>query len=395
MKKIGDIANVTKLAGFEYSEYIQGYSTHKKIKDTDMPLFIGKTIRDGKIDQNFDWYISKEISDKLVRSKLDKKALVLPYVGSVGDLAIFDGSYLAHMGSNVAKIEFNTNDYILEFVYYYLKSPYGQRMLLRDIQGAVQKNITMEAIRNVELPNVSLEVQKKIVNIVKPIDDRIDINNKLITEYESLMQNLYDYWFVQFDFPDEKGRPYKSSGGKMTYNKELKREVPEGWGVKNISDLLEVVTGKEDASFSQKDGKYLFFTCSNDTLLCDKPAFNGKAILIAGNGDFNVKYYDGEFNAYQRTYVLLPNDEIYVASIYMSILQTLEKFKKGSNGSIIKFIHKSDVENVKVIIPNKKELLTTLNNYLFAIDKYKKMNNEISKYKNFILPLLLNGQVKI
>ena len=208
-KCLGEIAYITKLAGFEHTNYIQGHCTHTKANETDVPLFIGKTVRDGKIDTDFDWYIPKSISDGLERSKLTKKCLVLPYVGTLGDMAIFDGSYPAHLGSNIAKIELNQDcGYSEEYIYYFLKSPYGQSLLLRDMQGAVQKNITMEAIRKVELPNISIEYQAKVVSALKMLDDKIENNNAVNTELEAMAKTIYDYWFLQFEFPDENGKPY-------------------------------------------------------------------------------------------------------------------------------------------------------------------------------------------
>lgn len=247
--KLGDVSFITKLAGFEHTKYIQGNNTHEKISEDDVPLFIGKTVQNGKIDRNFDWYIPKQISDQLERSKLNKKCLVLPYVGSVGDLAIFDATYDAHLGSNIAKIELACNSgYSEEFIYYFLKSDYGQKVLLRDIQGAIQKNITMKAIRDVSLPDISTQEQDKIVSILKSLDDKIDNNNQINQELEVMAKTLYDYWFVQFDFPDQNGKPYKSSGGKMVYNPELKREIPDGWGVEKLKDFSQYVSEKVDSS---------------------------------------------------------------------------------------------------------------------------------------------------
>ena len=209
------------------------------------------------------------------------------------------------------------------------------------------------------------------------------------------MQTLYQRWFIEFNFPNEEGKPYKSSGGKMVWNEELKQKIPEDWKVLSIKDVLNVITGKEDANFSTKDGKYKFFTCSNDILKCDVPAFNGKAVLIAGNGDFNVKYYDGEFNAYQRTYVLMPEDEKYIGEIYLNAINTINKFKKGSNGSIVKFITKGDVENIKILIPKDNRLLFELNKKLDQIQHFKKENEDLAELRDFLLPMLMNGQINV
>ena len=89
------------------------------------------------------------------------------------------------------------------------------------------------------------EEQKKIANILSAIDDKISLNNQINQELEAMAKTLYDYWFVQFDFPDQNGKPYKSSGGKMVYNTELKREIPEEWGVESVGNLLDKVTKSE------------------------------------------------------------------------------------------------------------------------------------------------------
>lgn len=242
-KTIGDIAFVTKLAGFEHTKYIQGNCIHERKDDSFIPLFIGKTVRDGRIDKNFDWYIPKSIADQLPRSFLKRKCLVLPYVGTIGDLAVFDASYDALLGSNIAKIELNPNcGYSEEFIYYYLKSPRGQTVLLKDEQGGIQKNITMEAIRNVLLPDVDENNQRKIVSVLSALDDKIALNKKMNQKLEAMAKRLYDYWFVQYDFPDKNGHPYKTTGGPMTYNPTLKRDIPAGWEVKKVSDYADLIT---------------------------------------------------------------------------------------------------------------------------------------------------------
>ena len=120
------------------------------------------------------------------------------------------------------------------------------------------------------------------------------------------------------------------------------------------SALTNIVTGKEDANFSSPNGKYNFFTCSSNTLKCDEYAFNASSILIAGNGEFNVKHYTGKFNAYQRTYVLIPDLEYY-ALLYLASMYQIKSFKSAASGSIVKFITKGDIENMKEKI-NEQEI---------------------------------------
>jgi len=211
-----------------------------------------------------------------------------------------------------------------------------------------------------------------------------------------MAKTLYDYWFVQFDFPDQNGKPYKSSGGKIVYNPELKREIPEGWGVTKVGEL-QIATGKRDANFGTENGKYDFWTTANSPIKADEFSFEGKAILIAGNGNFYVNFTEGKFEAYQRTYVIQSEDENMLIFMYMACLQSAEKLRKGSNGSIIKYITIGDVNNI-VSPYNKKvvdEFVRIYSPLIDLIPKNKRQNQELTKLRDWLLPMLMNGQVKV
>jgi type I restriction enzyme S subunit len=211
-EKLENHVFVTKLAGFEHTEYIQNNQTHTKENIDDIPLVQGKNIRHGFFVKNHDWFIRKEISDKLIRSKLNKKCILVPYVGSnLGEVGIFYNDYECHMASNIAKIELIDEYFDIEFLKYYLQSNTGQKYLFQAKQGSSQPNITMEAIRNTLVFNIDKKRQTKIAKTLKIIDDKILNNNRINQELEKLAKTLYDYWFVQFDFPDENNRPNLTS----------------------------------------------------------------------------------------------------------------------------------------------------------------------------------------
>ena len=179
----------------------------------------------------------------------------------------------------------------------------------------------------------------------------------------------------------------------MVYNEQLKREIPTGWDYITTDKIANVITGKEDANISVPNGSYPFFTCSRENLRCATPAFSGKAVLIAGNGEFNVKHYTGEFNAYQRTYVLIPDDEKYYGVLYFAALGKIDLFKAKSNGSIIKFITKSDVESIGVFDCHKTEVYQQINTLIETIENNEFEIASLIKQRNELLPLLMNGQV--
>lgn len=278
------------------------------------------------------------------------------------------------------------------FLYYWIKNNYDQ---LRTLATGVRKNLNSDDIKGFPFPNIELAVQVRIADALSAIDDLIQKNICICTELESMAKTLYDYWFTQFDFPDENGKPYRSSGGEIVWNEQLKREIPMGWAVTTMSALTTVLTGKEDANFSTPNGNYKFFTCAQETIFCDIPAFSGHAVLIAGNGDFNVKHYTGSFNAYQRTYVLIPKESKYYAIMYIVAQQQIQAFKQGSNGSIVKFITKGDVENIPIILPDNDVCLDALNRIFDKIEHCERENDELTKLRDWLLPMLMNGQAAV
>lgn len=174
---INDFAFVTKLAGFEYSEYIA-----PNLKTSGIPLFKGKNVQHGQLVLDFESYIPENISNNLSRSQLLRKCLLTPYVGTIGNIAIFDGSFKAHLGSNVGKIEiFNsdTEKFILEeYLLYYLRSDFGYKELIKYKKATAQESISIDAIRNVIVPLPPIEEQQRIVeklNTILPIIDSMAV----------------------------------------------------------------------------------------------------------------------------------------------------------------------------------------------------------------------------
>lgn len=282
----------------------------------------------------------------------------------------------------------------VEYVYYYLKTQYDS---LRKLSSGVRKNLNSNDIKNykIYIPE-SVSAQKSIVRILMSLDNKISLNNQINQELEAMAKTLYDYWFVQFDFPDQNGKPYKSSGGKMVYHPELKREIPEGWGVARL-DQLQIATGKRDANFGTENGKYDFWTTANSPIKADEFSFEGKAILIAGNGNFYVNFTDGKFEAYQRTYVIQSEDEKMLIFMYMACLQSAEKLRKASNGSIIKYITIGDVNNISSPYDHNvvDEFVKIYRPLIDQISKNKKQNQELTQLRDWLLPMLMNGQVKV
>ncbi len=172
---IDDIAFVTKLAGFEYTKYIAD-----NLEPQGIPLFKGKNVQNGKLVLDFESFIPEKISDELSRSQITKKCLLTPYVGTIGNIAIFDGSFKAHLGSNVGKIEVLNNQkaiYVMEeYLLWYLRSTYGYSELTKYKKATAQESISIDAIRNVIIAIPPIEEQRRIVAKIEellPYCDRL------------------------------------------------------------------------------------------------------------------------------------------------------------------------------------------------------------------------------
>jgi len=369
--------------------------THDSPKPADkgFKLLTSKNIMNGYLDKKNAYLISEEDYEKInKRSKVHKWDVLFSMIGTVGNVCLIEDNEIDYAIKNMGVFSCG-NEYKAKWLYFYLQSPYVKKLVENFLNGAIQKFLPLGWLRELEIPSFN-EEKMRIVDILWNFESKIKTNHKINAELESMAKTLYDYWFLQFEFPNENGKPYKSSGGKMVWNEELKREIPEGWEVKNAYEIADIKTGKEDANHATKNGKYPFFTCANDVLRCDDYKFDGNVILIAGNGDFNVKHYNGKFNAYQRTYVITPHNDKYVGVFHLSCKQTVEKFIKGSNGSIVKFITLRDIQNIKILDCKNDKLLEPFNVFLEKIDLLKKENQELLSLRDFLLPLLMNGQVK-
>ena len=318
--------------------------------------------------ENTNEYISNIALEKTKIKLWEKGTISIAMYGegkTRGKVSILDNKMATNQA--ICNIEIDKTKADNFFLYYWLVLNYKS---LRNISNGVRNNLNTDDIRNFSFPNINLLEQKKISNTLLLLDKKIKLNNKINDNLEKQMKLLYENLMSKINSGRIKGKYLE------------------------VKDLVTVITGKEDANFSTPSGQYKFFTCSNVPLQCDEYKFDQSSILIAGNGDFNIKHYTGKFNAYQRTYVLSP-DKKYYAILYLSSLYRINSFKSKSTGSIVKFITKEDIECIPVFIPENRAFLSSLNKMLNLKEKYSSENEGLIKIRNFLLPMLMNGQATV
>ncbi len=320
-----------------------------------------------------------------------------------------------------------------EYVYYFLKTQYEN---LRNLSSGVRKNLNSNDIKNFEisLPE-SIKTQKQIAKVLSDLDAKIEVNNKINQELEKMAKTIYDYWFVQFDFPDPNGKPYKSSGGKMVYNQELKCEIPEGWEVSTISDWIE--NGKNgDWGKEEEQGNY------TEKVSCIRGAdingLNGKGevksptryILEKNNhkilevGDLIIEISGGSPTQSTGRLAFITKETLdrfenpLICSNFCKAVTLKDKMYlynfvykwnrmydagvlfgwEGKTSGIKNLLFENFITNFKVV-KSPKEIVEQFYNKVKTIHQKKQKNllenQKLAALRDWLLPMLMNGQVTV
>ena len=310
-----------------------------------------------------------------------------------------------------------------EYVYYFLKTQYDN---LRSLSSGVRKNLNSNDIKNfkINIPK-DIEEQKKIANVLSSLDSKIELNNKINKELEAMAKTLYDYWFVQFDFPNENGKPYKSSGGKMVYNQELKRDIPDGWEVGCIGDYCKSSGGFAfKSSWWSEEGISVIkikdiqenYTIDISNLskvelinkkIDDKFKAEAGNILIAMTGATVGKYAivpitDNPIYINQRVgYFNLGKEPTKKLPFFINALNQSyfrEMIFTLASGAAQSNISNEQINNIELLIP-ENNIIENFNNKLSffykSILNNQRQNQELAKLRDWLLPMLMNGQVRV
>ena len=251
--------------------------------------------------------------------------------------------------------------------------------------GAAQRTVSLTALRNMEIEIPHIETQKKIAKILSSYDNLIDNNQKQIKLLEEAAQRLYKEWFVALRFPGYE-------------NVKIVDGVPEGWKKVGLAKISPIVTGKKDANFGIDSGKYLFFTCAQEPIKAPSYSFDCSAVILAGNGDFNVKLYRGKFEAYQRTYVFSPHNSDNLYLLYYAVKDSMRQLFQGASGSTIKFLTKRMLEEIRVFVADEDILIRFNQNCESFQKKIEVLKIQISLAQEAchrLLPKLMSGEIEV
>ena len=402
--KLGDLLEVTRGASLS-GEYFATQGDYMRLTcgnfDYQSNCFKSNTSKDNLYyTGNFNQEYLMEKDD--IITPLTEQA-----VGLLGSTAWVPegGKYI--QSQDVAKITPNERLLDKKFCYYLISSKVVKQQLSAAAQQTKIRHTSPDKIKDCTVWIPSLEEQTKIGQFLYDIDSKIALNRQINDNLEAMARQLYDYWFVQFDFPDENGKPYKSSGRKMVWNKEIKRAIPFGWEISPLSELLEVNDARRiplsNKQRAERQGFYPYYGATGIMDYVDNFLFDEDLLLLAedgstsdGNGHPIVQYIWGKNWVNNHAHILKPKSVGQLYYYYFVLKQIPVALIE--TGSIQRKISQQNLLSYKVAVPSEN-LIQAYSNVANVLQEQRKKNSDeivsLTKQRDELLPLLMNGQVTV
>ena len=392
-----------------------------KWQNEGIPVIRNYNLKDGKIDcTNLSFVSEEDYNERVKRAIPEESDIIISREAPMGVVGIIPEGFQCCLGQRLVLLKIDKSKCIPTYLLYSLMSEYVQLQIRRiNRTGSIVSNLNISSLKELKILLHNFEEQSKIANILSAIDDKIQINNQINQELEAMAKILYDYWFVQFDFPDQNGNPYKSSGGKMVYHPELKREIPEGWGVAKVEDIAQTGSGGTPKSTNvsyYSNGEIPWINSgeleqtvitSTSNFITEEGLNNSSAklfpsgtILVAMYGATagKVSFLTFEASTNQAICAIMLTDirmRYYLKNVIEDLYQYLVKL---STGSARDNLSQDMIKNIKVVIPSNDILdrfYDFSNNIIKEITKKQQENEQLTQLRDWLLPMLMNGQVKV
>ena len=395
--KVPDDWTVSKIG--EIAELRQGLqiSTKKRLsiqEEGSIPLLKITDLPKGEFSE-----FVKDIPENYIATKDD---IIYTRTGQVG-LVYTNVEGCVH--NNCFKVIVDYNKFDKRYIYYYLNSPQVRAYANVIASGSVQKDLTHKAFNTVKIGYPKLEKQKKIADILSSLDDKIELNNEMNKTLEEMAQSIFKRWFVDFEFPNEDGQPYKSSGGEMVES-ELGM-IPKGWKVGSFSDISEILDSKRIPLSKREREKraniYPYYGAASLMDYVDDYIFEGIHVLMGEDGTVIDKdgfpilqYVGGKFWVNNHAHVLKGKNEFSNEFVYLYLSNT--NVTHLVTGAVQPKINQKNLTSLKLPIPDKNMTVkfnSLAKNIFEYIYKIRQENKKLEEIRSILLPVLMNGTINI
>lgn len=309
----------------------------------------------------------------------------------IGLLAINENECCTNQGFKNLVLDKSICD--TDYMYYYLQFHMKEIEALGS--GTTFKEISKSALQGIEIRLPNLEKQRDIAKCLSDLDRKIELNKQINDNLEAMAKQLYDYWFVQFDFPNEEGKPYKSSGGAMVWNEKLKRELPKGWDFCFLENLLTIKNGRDHKHLA--DGIYPVYGSGGEMRKASEYLYDGESVLMPRKGSLNnIMYVNEAFWTVDTMFY----SEIKQSNCAKYIYYTIKDidFTRWDSGTGVPSMTSSTLYSIKLVKP-QSEILKKFDEVISPLFEHMKQiseqNSVLTKQRDELLPLLMNGQASV
>lgn len=416
--KLGELIEITSSKRIHAEDYVE----------SGIPFYRSKEIIQLSKGENITeiLYISVEQYSKIKsRFPLPKNGdILLTSVGTIGIPYLVRDENFYFKDGNLTWFRNFSEKINSKYLLFWMQSNFFKSQINNNNIGAVQKALTIDFLKkfNIQLP--ILETQEKINLVLTSIVTKIEINNRINAELEAMAKALYDYWFVQFDFPDANGKPYKTSGGKMVWNEALKREIPEGWEVEKVSKSTNIVdclhSKKSDYNFVNEQTYLLQLENIKDDGLIDlskkyhvsvedykywtsriEVIDNDIIITNAGRVAATAQIPSNIIAGIGRNITAIRPISISPTFLFVAFQGSEMKRQITLNtdsGTFFKSLNVKGIKELLIVRPSKK-IEEKFENIVFPMRRKREINKlenqELSSLRDWLLPMLMNGQVSV
>lgn len=322
----------------------------------------------------------------------------------------FKGKFNAYQRTYVITAR---DGYDIDYVKYSLEL--SLQHLKRIAQGSQTKFLTMQILDSFRVVDIPYDAQRHLIGSIREVDSKISLNTCICAELESMAKTLYDYWFTQFDFPDENGKPYRSSGGEMVWNDQLKREIPKGWSVDNLYSIAEPINGLACQKYRPKESEaelpvvkikemHEGITADTEKVSASIPEkhkiFDGD-ILFSWSATLEVMYwFGGDAGLNQHIFKVVPINGFSKEYVYHQFSAYVINFVKMAEArkTTMGHITTDHLEQSRIALP-PSEIIQVFSKIVAPIHEKighcQKENRELTKLRDWLLPMLMNGQATV
>ena len=377
-------------------------------------LITSKNITGDGINISDAYFISEQDYFEInKRSRVYQWDILFSMIGTVGNLYLEENSDIDYAIKNIGVFSCR-DEFKAKWLFYYLQSPMARNHIKRFLNGAVQKFLSLKQLR--DFPILPFEKDKiSIVEILSALDKKIALNKQINARLEEMAKTLYDYWFVQFDFPDASGKPYKSSGGEMVFDETLKREIPKGWEVKSLWKVAKYFNGLALQKYRPENEFDNFLpvikiremnegvslnTERAKTNIPKEAIIDDGDILFSWSATLEIKIWSQGKGALNQHIFKVTSSEYPKYFFYFELLNYLKHFKMIADlrKTTMGHITQDHLKQAYICIPSQL-LLEKMERIVTPIFQKmlitQKQNHQLTQLRDFLLPMLMNGQVSV